>query len=231
MEETDYIRYLRLPELLSLQHPLSPVREVRTRTSEHFFIIVHQASEIWLCQVLLDLRLAIDILDSDNGDDVDGLGAARRHLRRAVTGISMLTEHVAALEALPAEDFTAFRSRLGSASGVQSPQFRDLFRIMGLTQHSSPLLAAFLRTAALHGLTIDRLWGDRERGHVWHVQSLAEEMIELASATWRWQAAHLEVVTRLLGDTSGTGGTSGAEFLRSRLRLAFPELRAAYDRV
>src|SRR5262245_56235182 len=51
-----YATYLHLDELLSLQRPMTPAEQQDLSDSERLFIVVHQASETLLSQVLVDLR-------------------------------------------------------------------------------------------------------------------------------------------------------------------------------
>ena len=62
MEKATYGTYLGLPELLSLGQPVTPEHNSRMRAAEQFFIVAHQASELWLGQVLLDVNQAILLL-------------------------------------------------------------------------------------------------------------------------------------------------------------------------
>ncbi|WP_257902564.1 tryptophan 2,3-dioxygenase family protein [Saccharothrix obliqua] len=117
-----YARYLRLPDLLSLQHPLTPPDDHAARDAERLFIVVHQASEVLLGQALVDLRRVA----------ADRPGAPGRDHRRerAVRFVDALTDHLRLLrKTLRREDFAAFRHRFGGASGMQSRQFHELFRL------------------------------------------------------------------------------------------------------
>lgn len=216
----DYSGYLLLPELLSLQRPLTPPEQSHVRLSEHLFIVVHQACEIWLRQILLDLRSALDILQAENS----GFDDAVTRLRRATSGVLLLAEQTAVLEWLPEEDFLNFRPRLGTASGQQSTQFHELFRLTGLIAPPGPVMEAVRRIAAAHGTSPDRLRLDHEPPHPLYL--LADAMDGLAVAVWHWQITHVKVTSRLIGDRTGTAGSSGARFLRDRTRLPFPDLRA-----
>ncbi|WP_435279950.1 tryptophan 2,3-dioxygenase family protein [Streptomyces sp. 1222.5] len=224
MDKLNYSSYLGVPELLALQHPRSSPNVVETRTAEHFFIIAHQASELWICQVLLDLRLAITALASDI-DDQARCKMAGPHLRRSVVGVSVLNHHLKALSELPVEEFHAFRRKLGTASGAQSHQFNEYFRIVGIFDPPGPLLEAFNRLIARYNISFKELWDEEARVDHPHLLPIAESLLDLASVTWRWQATHIKLASHFLGDAPGTGGTTGAEFLRDRLRFPFEELR------
>lgn len=76
-----------------------------------------------------------------------------------------------------------------------------------------PELVAVLRDLYLH---------PKERYH-WVL--LCEALLDLDTAWAGWRAIHVLMVTRTIGGQAGTGGSSGAAFLESRLKLRFfPEL-------
>lgn len=59
----------------------------------------------------------------------------------------------------------------------------------------------------------------------YHWVLLAEALLDLDTAWSRWRAVHVLMVSRTIGGQTGTGGSSGAAFLESRLKLRFfPEL-------
>ncbi len=58
MEDPTYAGYLHLDEILGAQHPVVPDSQgPAVRAAEHFFIVTHQAFELWFKQLLLDLYL------------------------------------------------------------------------------------------------------------------------------------------------------------------------------
>lgn len=63
-------------------------------------------------------------------------------------------------------------------------------------------------------------------GH-WGVYETCEELVDLEDNFQLWRFRHLRVVERIIGDKTGTGGSTGVDFLRKALRLTFfPELYA-----
>ena len=59
----------------------------------------------------------------------------------------------------------------------------------------------------------------------WDLYQLGEELTDLEDAFRLWRFRHLTTVTRIIGMKSGTGGTSGAGYLRRMLDVElFPEL-------
>ena len=122
MTTMTYARYLHLTELLSLQQPLTPSSEPNVRDSERLFITVHQASETLLSQALTDLRYV-----SENRCGEDRFGC---RVMRATLLVDALEGHLRLLRnTLRRQDFLDFRDRLGTASGLQSPQFHELFAL------------------------------------------------------------------------------------------------------
>jgi tryptophan 2,3-dioxygenase len=59
----------------------------------------------------------------------------------------------------------------------------------------------------------------------WGVYETCEELVDLEDNFQQWRFRHLQVVQRTIGHKSGTGGSSGVDFLRRALDLTFfPEL-------
>jgi tryptophan 2,3-dioxygenase len=55
---------------------------------------------------------------------------------------------------------------------------------------------------------------------------VAERLVDLDEGVQEWRYRHVKMVERTIGDKSGTGGSSGAAYLRTTLAPAFPELWA-----
>jgi len=59
----------------------------------------------------------------------------------------------------------------------------------------------------------------------WGVYETCEELVDMEDAFQQWRFRHLQVVQRVIGHKTGTGGSSGVDFLRRALDLTFfPEL-------
>ena len=59
----------------------------------------------------------------------------------------------------------------------------------------------------------------------WDLYQLGEELTDLEDAFRLWRFRHLTTVTRIIGMKTGTGGTSGAAYLKRMLEVElFPEL-------
>jgi tryptophan 2,3-dioxygenase len=63
--------------------------------------------------------------------------------------------------------------------------------------------------------------------HNWAAYETCEELVDLEDNFQLWRFRHLKTVERIIGSKTGTGGSSGAPFLRRALELTFfPELYA-----
>ncbi|TWI66627.1 tryptophan 2,3-dioxygenase [Pseudoduganella lurida] len=67
----------------------------------------------------------------------------------------------------------------------------------------------------------------RDPAHHWALYELAEKLVDLETAFRFWRFRHVTTVERIIGFKTGTGGTSGASYLRKMLDVVlFPELFA-----
>lgn len=116
-----YSSYLKIDELLELQQPLSEGPE----HDEMLFIVIHQVYELWFKQVLHELRRLQEELENNDAP------RALPTLKRVLTIMKTLVAQVDVLETMTPMSFNSFRSRLESASGFQSAQFREVEFILG----------------------------------------------------------------------------------------------------
>lgn len=123
-----YSSYLRVPELLQLQHPLTPETH-----DELLFIVIHQTYELWFKELLHDLdavcRSLANVAERKRGDQVY---EAARLLRRCTEIMRVLVSQFTILETMLPTHFMAFRAKLEPASGFQSEQFREIEFLCGL---------------------------------------------------------------------------------------------------
>ena len=117
-QEMNYADYLSLDKILGAQKPLSGEHD------EVLFIIIHQATELWLKLCLHELDQAIEQIKRDD------LGPAFKMLSRIARIQAQLLQSWEVLSTLTPVDYTKFRDHLGQSSGFQSYQYRLLeFRI------------------------------------------------------------------------------------------------------
>lgn len=158
-EQLTYSSYLKVPELLKLQHPQS----APTHHDELLFIIVHQTYELWFKELLHDLDAVVSNLRKAgmNPASHDEVYEAARLLRRCTEITRVLIEQFTILETMLPTHFLAFRGKLQPASGFQSEQFRELEFLCGLkdekmlryhrpTPEAHALLERRLREPSLH---------------------------------------------------------------------------------
>lgn len=222
-----YCDYLELDTLLTLQRPRVPASQGRVRAAEHFFIVVHQSCELWLAQILLDLDHATAALSALSTLPAPRVAEelALEHLTRVAEAFDVLHEQVLALDRLTYHCFARFRPYLGTASGAQSAQFQELDRKLGVGTGASPVATAFAAAVSGAGLTLVEVCrADLGSGAL---HRIVEVLLDIGQSYWRWKIAHLAVVYRMLGDSGGTAGTSGADYLARRVAMPFPEMRHA----
>jgi tryptophan 2,3-dioxygenase len=141
-ETMSYGDYLHLAELLACQRP---------QTGEHdemLFIIIHQASELWIKLCLHELERAIMQIRAGE------LGPAFKMMARIARVQANLIQSWEILSTMTPFDYSSFRSALGKASGFQSYQYRVLeFRLGNKNRQtarvfeSNPAIAAAVEAA------------------------------------------------------------------------------------
>ena len=123
-EPLTYARYLALDELLAAQKPLSD------RHDELLFIVIHQAKELWLKEIIHEVKLARALIAA--GD----LEPAYKALARVSRIQTIMTLSWDVLATMTPADYLSFRDHLGTSSGFQSHQFRTLEYLLGLKDES-----------------------------------------------------------------------------------------------
>ena len=126
MGQLTYSGYLDLPRLLGAQHPASGAHD------ELLFIIIHQASELWLKLCLHELAAARDAIATDD------LRPAFKMLSRVARAQTQLITSWDVLATMTPADYAAVRPHLGTSSGFQSPQYRLLEAMLG-ARHANHL--------------------------------------------------------------------------------------------
>jgi tryptophan 2,3-dioxygenase len=114
-----YGDYLSLGSILHAQHPLSPDH------NEMLFIIQHQTSELWMKLALYELRAALACVHRDE------LPPAFKMLARVSRILEQLVQAWNVLSTMTPSEYTSMRPFLGSSSGFQSYQYRELEFMLG----------------------------------------------------------------------------------------------------
>jgi tryptophan 2,3-dioxygenase len=245
-----YGAYLKIPELLSLQQPLSDPAE----HDELLFIVIHQVYELWF--KLMIHEIAAIGASSSKGE----VRRCARHYRRLIEIQRVLLQQISILETMTPADFLRFRDHLNPASGFQSHQFREMEFLSGMKDATTlphlkltdedrarlerrltepDLRDAFDRILRHAGFPIpepsvdaahdarlaalERIFSLPEaHGDLFN---LCEAMIEYDENFQLWRYHHVLMVERMIGHKLGTGGSSGVGYLATTLRKrCFPEL-------
>jgi tryptophan 2,3-dioxygenase len=236
-----YGGYLRLDELLAQQVPQAdpPAHD------ELLFITVHQVYELWFQQLLYELETVRDAMMAGE------TWRARHLFRRVHAIERLLITQVDILETMTPQDFLEFRANLAPASGFQSVQYRELeflsghkdqaflarFRAISAAQRARlerrlaepSLWDAYLHLLVSRGLpagtdqqileSLRVVAGDRAaHDDLWQ---LAEGLLTHDELAGLWRARHVVMVERQIGTKSGTGGSTGAPYLRKRVPLRY----------
>jgi tryptophan 2,3-dioxygenase len=187
---SDYERYLRTDELLSLQKPAAE----RVHNDELLFQTVHQSSELWLKLATNEVDGAAAALEAGT------VAPALRLLRRAALCLQYITAHLDMLDQMDPWEYQQIRVVLGHGSGFDSPGFR---RVPHVTQRVWKAFDALLAQA---GIGLDELY--RRGRELEDLYQLAELLTEWDERIWVWRFRHYTTVARALGeDTIGTQGT------------------------
>lgn len=118
-DRMSYGRYLHLSEILNAQHRLSDQHD------EMLFIVIHQASELWLKLAGHEVEAAISNVKDDD------FRHAFKVIARVKLILMQLTQSWSILSTMTPVDYLKFRDTLGPASGFQSYTYRKLEFLLG----------------------------------------------------------------------------------------------------
>lgn len=114
-----YGKYLRLDDILNAQDRLSDEHD------EMLFIIIHQASELWLKLAGHEVEAAIRNIEEHD------FRHAFKVIARVKLILTQLTQSWSILSTMTPVDYLKFRDKLGPASGFQSYSYRKLEFLLG----------------------------------------------------------------------------------------------------
>jgi tryptophan 2,3-dioxygenase len=241
-----YGSYLHLDTLLRQQELQSdpPAHD------ELLFITIHQVYELWFKLLLHELTSVRDLLLTGGGS-AEAMWTARHLMRRVEHVEQVLIAQLPVLETMTPQDFLDFRSLLAPASGFQSVQFREVEFLSGLKDATfldrlraasdeersrlqrrldePSLWDGFLAAVAARGLPSDSeqalrdalVTVARDRASYGDLWDVAEGLLSHDELSAQWRALHATVVERQIGYKQGTGGSTGATYLRGRRDLRF----------
>jgi tryptophan 2,3-dioxygenase len=200
---SDYERYLRTDELLSLQKDTAEL----LHADEMTFQVIHQASELLLKGVAFELERARVFITG--GDFFNSAQLLRRGNHMLEYPISMLHE----LETITPYDYHLIRAGLGHGSGLDSPGFLALL-------HIGPRLGeAFQAQLDKLNLSVDDLY--RRHTEFFGLHDVAERLLDFDERVHLFRFHHLKLAQRIIG--GGVVGTMGTpvEVLHQRMEHLF----------
>lgn len=118
-DDMSYGDYLNLEKILSAQQPQSDQHD------EMLFIVIHQASELWLKLAGHEITAAISMLKQAE------FGPAFKVISRVKQIFIQLTQSWNILSTLTPVDYLKFRDSLGHSSGFQSYGYRKMEFLLG----------------------------------------------------------------------------------------------------
>jgi tryptophan 2,3-dioxygenase len=133
-----YSQYLQLDKILAAQKPLSGQHD------EMLFLIIHQASELWMKLCLHELSATRTQIRSDD------LEPAFKMLSRVARIQAQMIQSWDVLGTMTPADYMKFRDSLGQSSGFQSWQYRLLEFVLG--NKEAKLLDVHAGDASVHAM-------------------------------------------------------------------------------
>jgi tryptophan 2,3-dioxygenase len=200
---SDYERYLRTDELLSLQKTEAEL----SHPDEMTFQVVHQSSELLLKGAAFELERARKLITE--GDFLNAPRLIRRANQMLDYPISLL--HV--LETITPYDYHIIRAGLGHGSGLDSPGFLSLL-------HVGPRLGeAFHEQLTKSNLSVDDVY--RRHSELFGLHEVAERLLDFDERVHVFRFHHLKLAQRIIG--GGVVGTMGTpvEVLQQRMGHLF----------
>ena len=209
---SDYERYLRTDELLSLQK----TPEEMAHRDELLFQVVHQSSELWLKLAGFELEEAVTATGEGRITD------AVRCLRRTNLALAYVTDQLDMLDHMAPWEYHQVRIALGHGSGFDSPGWNRMWAAMAAM---GAVLDAALRTRGLDLVELHRAGRDHD-----DLFQLVEQLAELDGKVAVWRYRHLVTVHRAIGGGAvGTQGTPVEQLEKLIHYRAFPRLWEVRD--
>ena len=241
-----YTQYLKLDELLNLQKVLS-VNE----HDETLFIIIHQVYELWFKQVIHELHYLQQKFTAAETPQI--LATLKRVLtifKIMVEQIDILEtmspqsflsfrDRLETASGFQSRQFRQLEILLGKRSRL-TPEVRALladelkkpsvydsfFAYLKAKNHAIPdtIIHRDVSEQYMENPAIQQVLLDVYKNNPLDAQ-ICERLVDLDEGLQEWRYRHVKMVERTIGVRTGTGGSSGAEYLRSTLfQPLFPEL-------
>jgi tryptophan 2,3-dioxygenase len=179
-----YGDYLHLDKILSSQHRVSDHHD------EMLFIVIHQASELWMKLIIHELTAAIEYIQNND------LEPSFKILSRVSRIQQQLIQSWSVLSTLTPSEYLEFRDKLGQSSGFQSYQNRliefalgnknahtlavyqhqtELYEKMQKALHQPSIYDAAIQALVARGLPIDHEVRHRDLSKSYEPNASVEE--------------------------------------------------------
>jgi len=248
-----YGGYLRLDDLLSCQAPATDQHD------ELLFVIIHQVYELWFKQILHEAALLQARLE--DGNSAGALHTARRIAKILKTIVGQLDvletmtpkqftsfrPELGSASGFQSNQFRVLEAVLGrrdfgdphgdaqlAAALCRRSVFDSLLRYLVTAGYEVPAeslnrdpSAAWPGDSTIQALLVDVYQDDSAPP-----AEVCEALVDIDEGIQEWRYRHVKMVERIIGAKVGTGGSAGAQYLRSTLfRPAFPDLWEIRSRV
>ncbi len=179
---SDYEKYIRTEELLALQKPI----DACANEEEPLFQVMHQAAELWMKQILHEVKRIIRHLDEGKH------GEAANLFHRVGMIWKLLKSQIEITETMAPADYHVIRiTSLGRGSGQESPGFNRLLEIV------PDLWSAYERFMKTTGKTTMDL--QRKPHENLELFRLLQGMMDYDELFVKWRYTHLRLVARVIG--------------------------------
>ena len=205
---TDYERYVRVPELLDLVKPADQL----AHPEERLFQTTHQAAELWLHHIDYEVGRVVEAIGAD------GVDLAAELLDRCRRILDLLREQIIILETMAPADYHVLRTTsLGRGSGQESPGFAKLLDV------GKRIWAPFeelIRRRGVSLIEIER--APRERPELFR---LVQAMLDYDEAFLKWRFTHMRLAFRVIGSkVLSLKGVPAVQLELGTREPLFPEL-------
>lgn len=139
---TDFSKAMSYGDYLELDKILSAQNRITNHHDEMLFIIIHQASELWMKLMIHEIKAATSYIKEND------IETALKMLSRVTRIQQQLIQSWDVLSTLTPSEYLEFRDHLGSSSGFQSYQNRLIEFALGYK--SSKALAVFAHQPELY---------------------------------------------------------------------------------
>ncbi len=243
-----YASYLKTKTLLDLQEPLSdgPAHD------EMLFIIIHQTYELWFKQVLHEVDHLIDLMVAGEDKKIPHTAKRIRTIFKVLVHQWDILETLTPLEFLSfrnslgtASGFQSFqfkalefvfgykRRELLSNFDEASSEYKCLVDRLNQPSVWDSFLAMLKDTG--HPIPDEKTTPSKEIQVILRrvyrsdpgLRDICEALVDIDEGIQEWRYHHVKMVERTIGGKEGTGGSSGAQYLKETLfKPFFPDLWA-----